>query len=64
MNVIRNKSPGDREIVDVLLAISHVFARLAMQVLSLASLPMIKVFSTKERNDKHGKLCNNLISPL
>ena len=36
MNVIRNKSPGDREIVDVLLAISHVFARLAMQVLSLA----------------------------
>jgi len=36
MNVIRNKSPGDREIVDVLLAISHVFARLARQVLSLA----------------------------
>ena len=36
MNEIRNKSPADSEIVDMLLAISHVFARLARQVLSLA----------------------------
>ena len=37
MNGIRNKSPADSEIVDVLLTISHISARLARNLAILAA---------------------------
>ena len=55
MQSIHNKSPADEEVIDVLIAISHVSARLARKLTVLAAQRQSEEGGKRhEQNERHG----------